>query len=63
MMIFNFFFIPMIFNFHNEIILIMYIIEIYNIKKFESFHLNKILININFQSLCFCNVQNEVFDK
>jgi hypothetical protein len=53
----------MIFNFHNEIILIMYIIEIYNIKKFESFHLNKILININFQSLCFCNVQNEVFDK
>jgi hypothetical protein len=31
--------------------------------KFESFHLNKISIRYEFQSLCFCNVENEVFDK
>jgi len=34
----------MILNFQKEINVLMYIIEIYNKKKLESFHLNKILI-------------------
>jgi hypothetical protein len=45
----------MILNFQKEINVIMYIIDFFQ-KKFESFHLNKILIKYEFSNICFCNV-------
>jgi hypothetical protein len=41
-MLFNFFFIQMIFNFQKAINVIMYILEFLKRNKVESFHFNKI---------------------
>jgi len=51
-MISNYFFVQMILNFQKEIHVIMYIIEFF-LKKFESFHLNKISIRYEFSKFRF----------
>jgi len=56
------FFVQMILHFQKEINVIMYIIRIFSLKiRIISFEQN-FKKNLNFQSLCFCNVY-EVFDK
>jgi hypothetical protein len=57
------FFGQMILHFQNEINLIIYIIEFVLKIKYNHFIWIECQKNVNFQSLCFCNVKIKIFDK